>query len=54
VRRGLLVLAIAPALALGCEQVTSLPKWLLLWPDGSGGIGSTMALGPAPPTCAPG
>ncbi len=35
------------------ERVTTMPKWLLLWPDGSGGLGALPALGPAPPTCAP-
>jgi hypothetical protein len=36
------------------EHVTSMPKWLLLFADGTGGIGSLPALGPMPPTCAPG
>lgn len=35
------------------EHVTSMPKWLLLWPDGSGGIGALPAVGPVSPTCAP-
>jgi hypothetical protein len=35
------------------EQVVSMPKWLLLFADGHGGIGSSPALGPASPTCSP-
>ena len=35
------------------ERVESMPKWLLLFADGSGGIGPLPAMGPPSPPCNP-
>ena len=34
-------------------NVTTMPRWLLVWPDGTADLGLGPVLGPAPPTCGP-